>query len=195
MVATPSPTPTGPGAASVAILKAALLTVQDFRTGWKSKPVTDSKSKSSGDCGDKLEAFDKAHPDSKIKAEADFEKDSDEVDEELQGYSDVADLKAQLAEYIQIIRGCRTLTLTNGGEKINLQVSELSFPKLGDESFGYSATGKSQGVTIVLNLAVILRGHVLVQFTQAGIISADADDLAATATKALAKLDTVVSVQ
>jgi hypothetical protein len=187
-----SPSPSGPQPPSAATLRAALLTVQDFPTGWKTTPASDSNSKASGDCGDKLEAFDKAHPDSKIKAEADFEKQSDEIDEELKAYSDVADLKSQLAEYATIIRGCSTLTIQADKEKVNLKVSELSFPKMGDDSFAYSASGKVQGVEFELNLVIIQRGLVLLQFTQSAVFGADVDFLTTITTKALARFDTAV---
>jgi hypothetical protein len=192
----PSATPsiTGPQPPSATTLRTALLTVQDFPTGWKTTPVTDSKSKASGDCGDKLEAFDKAHPDSKIKAEADFARQSDEIDEELQAYSNRPDLQAQFAEYAGIIRGCSTLTVQADKEKVKLAVSELSFPKLGDESFAYAATGKIQGIEFELNQVIVRRGSVLVQLTQSSVFSGDVDLLTTTATKALAKLDKVVPV-
>lgn len=187
-----SASPTTPGV-DVNTLKGALLTVDDFPTGWKTTPVTDSDdSTTSGDCGQKLEAFDKEHPDAKVKAESDFERKSDEINEELQAHPDPSALRAQVAEYANIITGCTTLILKNDGETIKLDVGVLSFPKLGDSTLAYSASGKVEGVSIEINKVLIQRGAVLLQLTQASVFSADAELLTATATKALAKLDAKV---
>ena len=187
--------PTGQAIPTAATLKSALLTVQDFPTGWKTTPVSDSESEASGDCGDRLEAFDDAHPDSKIKAEAAFESDSDEIDEELMAFTDIDALTADVAEYISIIRGCTTIELQVGDDEVKLSVSELSFPRLGDESLAYSATGKIDGVSIELNLVMVRLGPVLLQLTQSGVFSADAEFLSEIATKAVAKLEAAIPIR
>lgn len=188
-------TPTGPTAPTEATLKTALLTVQDMPTGWKTgvpDPDDEEDTDTGGDCGEQLEAFDDKYPDADATATAKFEQDADEVEEELKAYADSADLQAQFTEYVEIIRSCRELILDTGDEKVTLTVAELSLPRMGDESFAYSATGEVQGITIALNFALVRRGLVFVQLSQASVFSADAQLLADTTGKALAKLDTVL---
>lgn len=189
-----SASPTGPTAPTEATLKKALLTVQDMPTGWKAgvpDPDDEDDTDAGGDCGAKLEAFDDKYGDAEATATAKFEQEADEIEEELKAYADSADLEAQFTEYVGIIRSCRELILDTGDEKVSLTVAELSLPKMGDESFAYSATGKVQGITIALNFALVRSGLVFVQLSQAGVFSADAEVLADTTSKALAKLDTV----
>jgi hypothetical protein len=122
---TVSPTPAASKAPSKATLKPALLTVSDFPTGWTTKPVDDSEGDLSGDCADKLKAFDKKYPDATDKVEADFEEDSAELDETIQGYASAAELAAEFAEYSTVVRECESLTTKIEGHKIVLTVGEI----------------------------------------------------------------------
>lgn len=186
------PTPAASQAASKATLKPALLTVSDFPTGWTTKPLDDSEGNLSGQCADKLKAFDKKYPDSTDKVEADFEKDASEIDESVQGYPSATKLSKEFAEYAGLVRECQTLSTKIEGKKIVLTVGEMSLPKYGDESIGFSAKGKYQGFEFQINEVVVRRGGLLVSFTQSDVLGTDSDLLVGTINKAMAKLNRVL---
>lgn len=189
---TASPTPTASQVPSKVTLQPALLTVSDFPTGWTTKPVDDSEGDLSGSCADKLDAFDKKYADSTDKVEADFEKDASEVDETIQGYASSAELAREFAEYAGLVRECRTLTVKIEGTKLVLNVGELSLPKFGDESIGFSAKGNYKGIEFQINEVTVRRGGLLVSFTQSDVLGTDADFLVTVINKAMTRVNEVL---
>ena len=188
-----SPPPARARAYTASQLKPALLRISDFPTGWKTIPVEDDDddSKPIGDCAKKLDAFGDANPDSKAKVAANFENTAggDEVEETVQGYPAAQAISADIAEFSDIVRNCKSLTMESDGEKITLTPGELSFPTFGDESVAFAMEGQFSGVNVVLNYVVVRRGTVLATFTQVGLGGLSAKELEGLVTKAVAKLD------
>ncbi|MFJ5635201.1 hypothetical protein ACIQF5_21515 [Streptomyces goshikiensis] len=95
------------------------------------------------------------------KAEASFTYDTSTLGEEL--HSDRPSvLSAKLSKLFDAYLACPSYTLNAGSTPIEVQVSKLTLPKVGDEQFGYSSTLQLPSGPQVVKTLAIRKGNIAV---------------------------------
>ena len=139
-----------------------------------------------------MHANDDKYADAQNKVTAEFEHNDESIEESIGAYASAEELAAQVAGYAAIIRECGELVVEVQGRKFNGRVGETSFPKLGDETLGYTVTFEIEGFEVFLNKVLVRRGGLLLQFFGSAYLSNDTYQLVKTMKKAIAKVDRVV---
>lgn len=208
LASVPSPVATSSGAASAvpseATLASALLTVQDFPTGWTKVPTgdeeddDDSKGNSGkGACAEPLSAHEEKYADAENRVTAEFQPNDGSINDASIGqsigaYASAEDLAANVAEKAAILRECGELVIEFDGNDYRGTVAETSFPKLGEETVGFTQTFDILGLELFVNQVFVRRGGLLLQFQSSDVVSNDTDQLVETMEKAFAKVERVV---
>ncbi|GAA2088716.1 hypothetical protein GCM10009801_52560 [Streptomyces albiaxialis] len=146
----PSASPTRPpGALSKAELKKALLTEQDFPSGWAATDL--GASDKAGDlgadnkqCQGLLDAV--SGDKSRTEATRDFEKSESGpfVSNGVASYGKSGAKKA-LRDFKRLSSRCKGFTSKGGGGAVTFTVAPMTLPAFGDESAGLRLTGRAKG--------------------------------------------------
>lgn len=170
--------------------KAALLTVEDLPSGWsKAAQPDDGDSKAKTEparCAAILEALDKA-ADPVAKAEAQFEQGLQLLEHSVTSFED--DAEGLVKKATDAFSRCSSFTSTEpDGTRLEVKMSALSFPNLGDRTLAVRMTGSGGQIDIVLDIIMIAIGHNGVGIIAGGLTPVPGADLEAIARKAVTKL-------
>jgi len=187
-------------------LESALLTLPDFPTGWEVNKQTeaaeDEVSVSPGadsECLQKYKNLSSSEKEgSAAVAVANFNAPDGRggVGQLLKSYETDADLEKQFEDAAKLVADCQTISsIDKDGARTDLTVGALSLPKLGDDSASFALNGKSSGIDIGINYAVVRVGRTVTVLFHAGfaINTADTAVLEEAAKKAVTKLEAVVA--
>ncbi|MEK2474049.1 hypothetical protein [Streptomyces noursei] len=151
--------------ASAGELQPLLLSAGDLGANYTQKPAQDESSKKHDDVAiSGCPALDKLGASSNYlkfatKVTADFTYDfSSDLSEELHSDSP-RKLSATFRAVDKAYGSCPTYTMTAGSTPVQIGVSKVTPPKLGDEQFGYLLTMSFPGKTIVAKQFVVRQGN------------------------------------
>ena len=158
--------------------KAGLLTVADLPTGWSAAanfpPSTNNSTVTPAVCQtvfDKMDAT-KAGAKATVKATASFTTGGalgQQLTMDIASF-DADNQAAKIQAVATALTKCAHVTATDAkGAKVSMDMTGLSFPNLGDQTFALRVTAKSGALTIVVDLATVAIGHNFVTFTAAGL--------------------------
>lgn len=176
-------------------LEAALLTVPDLPTGYTAAANDGEDDADDGDaaganaeCSERFEALGDAEG-SVADAEANFEGGLGVVLEQtLESFEDEDVLAQRFDDVVDVLSDCPSfITTDDTGATTELNISALSFPKLGDDTVALAVAGKSGGFDLRLNLVLVRLGRNAMNLAQGGL-TADAAVLEQVARTGLDKL-------
>lgn len=176
---------------TVATLKRALLRASDLPPGWTQKRIQDDGSGQGipqGACASSLRSFFEGKPQVQNQVSTAFERGLSDLSQKLLSYASAAMVQAELETFAQIVRSCKSLSVRTGNKTIALTVTPLNFPRLGDATFAFAATGQADGVPLRLTLVAVRVGRVLVQLTQFEALVTTKSFLPAAAQEAVARV-------
>ena len=173
------PKPHGAGdELTAAQARAGLLSVTDLPTGWSAAtnfpPSTNNSTVTPAVC---QTVFDKLDPakgatKAKVKATASFTTGGalgQQLTMDIASF-DAENQAAKIQAVADALTKCAHVTVTDAkGAKAAMDMTGLSFPNLGDQTFAFRVTAKSGALTIVVDLATVAIGHNFVTFTTAGL--------------------------
>jgi hypothetical protein len=178
-------------------LQAALLTVTDLPTGYTAAAddgVDDDADDgepvgTDADCSARFEALGESEGTETASADVDFEGGFGVVlEQSLESYEDEDVLTKRFDDVVDVLSECPSFTTTDdAGATIELTISSLSFPKLGDDTVALAVAGTSGDFDIRLNIALVRLGRNVMNVAQGGL-TADAAVLEEVARTGLSKL-------
>ena len=183
-VATPTPQPSK-GLPTSDQLKTALLTLSDMPTGWTTSDQTGSDSSSSSMCG----ATPTPTSSDETTVSVDFQKSqlgpflTEQIVVVLSGQMKTA------FDQIKNSLSCMSWTEPDSeGTPTTYQLSPLSFPKMGDDTFAFRMSGGSGMFTFEADAVYIRVGDSAITIANVAVGSVDSDLTASIAEKAVDKL-------
>lgn len=185
------------GTLSRAQLQEALLTVPDLPTGYKQGTASrddDTPTQSDNpECAARFDELDSAEDEAVATAEASFEGPGlgTLLEQSLASFTDQDRQSEQLATITELLSDCPSFTMTDAdGAESTVNISPLSFPKLGDETLAVGFAIETPELTLTLNFVTIRVGSTLQTVYQGGL-SADAAALEQAARKGTERLQAV----
>jgi predicted small secreted protein len=175
-------------------LRAALLTINDMPTGF-TLDATNKKDSNSNFQGCEQLAGLEQRSDTENGIDVSFTKGGfgPFVSESL-GQKTEQGAKDALDKFANAFSACKTVrSIGSDGKAIELKLSPLSFPKLGDDTFALRMSGDAEGITVGFDVVVIRRSGVMILILNAGIGSPDSAITETVARKALEKVDKVMA--
>lgn len=159
---TPTPSPTSPDDQEIdERLSEALLTLEDMPTGWTvSPPEEDEEDSGTGICGLESGQFTR---DATARATANFQES--EFGPMLAQIIDVFsgdDAEGTMVEFADALSSCTEWTdIDEEGAETEWQLSPLSFPKIGDETFAFRMSTVTFLGAVELDFIVWRRGDIV----------------------------------
>lgn len=166
------------GALTERQLKQALLAAPELPTGYSvaaASPDDDEDDNPPGagaECDERFEKLDQVVDDATAEAEAEFTGPGlgTTLTQDLASYDDEDQIKDGLEQLAAVFDDCQSFTTTNEeGTKTTFDLAALSFPRYGDETLAYAVSGKSDGISIALNLVIVRTGQTLALISQGGL--------------------------
>jgi hypothetical protein len=177
--------------------KAALLTVQDLPTGWSVDPDASSDDQGDDDdsritepaaCADLFDSLDDGK-DSVAEATGNYTAGGFGPFLEHTVTSHSKDPADGMDAVTAALSECPKFTMTDAdGTKMQMKVSALSFPNLGDRTLALRMSGNSDEIDIVMDLVYIAVGRNGITLGAGGLTPIAGDDLEQLATAAVDKL-------
>ena len=173
------------GALTQAQIKAMALSLSDMPTGWSVNNSSASTSNLGSGCLQKLQALGK--PSKGIaRAVVHYEdQNSPTLSETLESGKGSS---ARYKKYLGILKGCKSISITEGGTNLTGTVGAMSFPTVGDSSSAFAITLGADGITETLDIVLFRVGQVDGDLGYADY-SPDAATAQAFATEAVNKIE------
>ncbi len=166
--------------------KKALLTVEDMPTGWSAAPPSSSSSSSSDtikpeSCQKLFDEMDsQSGPGAKVSQEVSFTSGGAlgaQLTETVSSF-DAGDQQDKVGKLADRLTTCPTFTSVDAdGSTTKLEMSGLSFPNLGDQTFAFRAAGTVQGIDVTLDGVFVATDHNVVSITVGGLRTIDGSEL------------------
>jgi len=187
--ASPSTGSTGAGLPSADQLKSALLVLADFPAGWSASTSDQSNvdDTSSGSCG----ATATPTSSDEVKATADFQQTElgPFVSEDITALPE-GQMQAAWAQLKQSL-SCSQWTETDSeGTPTAYQSTQLSLPKMGDDSIAVHITGTTSGFTFQADTVFVRIGNYVVSIANVALDQTDSDLTASITQKAVERVQT-----
>lgn len=176
---------------SAAQAKRALLTLDDMPTGWsqdKPDPADNDDTVTPKRCAAVFDALDGHDP--LAEAEASFSAGDlgPSLDHTVSSWpkSQVQALK----QITQALQQCPKFTSTSkDGSSATFEASGLSFPNLGDRTLALRLKGKTEGISVMLDVVYIVKGNNAIVLMASGIQPLDGATFEKLARTAISRLD------